>query len=84
MSPALQADSLPPEPPGKLGGEQKEKGATEDEVVGWYRGLNEHEFEQYMGDSEWQRSPVLYSPWGHGLDLVTEQQQSLYLLKKQL
>ena len=52
MSPALQADSLPPEPPGKLGGEQKEKGATEDEVVGWYRGLNEHEFEQYMGDSE--------------------------------
>ena len=52
MSPALQADSLHPEPPAKLGGGQEEKGTTEDEIVGWHHGLNEHEFEQYLGDSE--------------------------------
>ena len=52
MSPALQADSLPPEPPGKPGGGQEEKGVTEDEIVGWLNGLSEREFEQYLGDSE--------------------------------
>ena len=36
LSPALQADSLPPEPPGKPGGGQEEKGVTEDEIVGWH------------------------------------------------
>ena len=49
MSPALQADSLPPEPPGKPGGGQEEKGVTEDEIVGWLNGLSEREFEQYLG-----------------------------------
>ena len=29
---------------------QEEKGATEDEMVGWYHGLNGHEFEQTLGD----------------------------------
>ena len=28
---------------------QKEKGTTEDEIVGWYHGLNGHEFEQALG-----------------------------------
>ena len=31
---------------------QEEKGATEDEMVGWYHGLNGQESEQTPGDSE--------------------------------
>ena len=31
---------------------QEEKGATEDEMVGWHHQLNGHEFEQSPGDSE--------------------------------
>ena len=41
---------------------QKEKGATEDEMVGWHHWLNGHEFEQAPGDSEEQGSPACYSP----------------------
>ena len=37
---------------------QEEKGATEDEMVGWHHRLNGHEFEQTLGDSERQRSLV--------------------------
>ena len=36
---------------------QEEKGATEDKMVGWYHRLNEHEFEQALGDTERQGSP---------------------------
>ena len=46
-------------------GRQKEKGAAEDEMVGYYQQLNEHEFEQTLGDSGEQRSLVGCSPWGH-------------------
>ena len=35
---------------------QKEKGATKDEMVGWYHRLNGQEFEQTPGDSEGQGS----------------------------
>ena len=31
---------------------QEEKGASEDEMVGWHHRLNGHEFEQTPGDSE--------------------------------
>ena len=31
---------------------QEEEGTTEDEMVGWHHGLNGHEFEQTLGDSE--------------------------------
>ena len=31
---------------------QEEKEVTEGEMVGWYHGLNGHEFEQTVGDSE--------------------------------
>ena len=44
----------------KVGGE----GMTEDEMVGWHRWLNGHEFEQALGDGEGQGSLVCYSPWG--------------------
>ena len=35
---------------------KEEKKATEDEMVGWHHWLNEHEFEQTLGDSEGQES----------------------------
>ena len=35
---------------------QEEKGMTEDEMVGWHRRLDGHEFEQTPGDSERQGS----------------------------
>ena len=35
---------------------QEEKGMTEDEMVGWHRWLNGHEFEQALGDGEGQGS----------------------------
>ena len=44
---------------------QKEKGMTENEMVGWHHWFNEHEFEQTLGDSEGQRSLVCCSSWGH-------------------
>ena len=33
---------------------QEEKGATEDEMVGWHHQVNGHEFEQTLGDGEGQ------------------------------
>ena len=35
--------------------ESEDKGATEDEMVGWHYWLNGHEFEQTLGDSEGQQ-----------------------------
>ena len=43
---------------------QEEKGATEDEMVGWYPRLNGREFEQTPGDSEGQGSLVCCSSRG--------------------
>ena len=42
----------------------QEKGAIEDEMVGWHHRLNGHEFEQSPRDSEGQRSLACCSPWG--------------------
>ena len=44
---------------------QKEKGMTEDEMVGWYHQLNGHEFEQAPGVGNGQGSLVCCSPWDH-------------------
>ena len=44
---------------------QKEKGMTEEEMVGWYHQPNGHEFEQAAGDGDRQGSLVCGSPWGH-------------------
>ena len=41
---------------------QEEKGATEDEMVGWYHPHNGHELEQTPGDSGRQGSLVCCSP----------------------
>ena len=43
---------------------QEEKGATEDEIVGWHHRLNGHGFEQTQGDNEGQGSLACCSPWG--------------------
>ena len=43
---------------------QEEKWATE-EMDGWLRWLDGHEFEQTPGDSKRQGSLVCYNPWGH-------------------
>ena len=43
---------------------QKEKGMTEDEMVGWHHWLNGHEFEQALGDGEGHGGLVCCSPWG--------------------
>ena len=53
---------------------------AEDEMLGWHHQLNEHEFEETLGDSERQGSLVCCSPWGHkeSDDLVTEQQYHVF------
>ena len=43
---------------------QKEKGPTEDKVVGWHHWLNGHEFEQYLGNGRRLGSLECWSPWG--------------------
>ena len=43
--------------------EQKEKGATEDEMDGWHHWLNGREFEQILNESEGQGSLVCCRPW---------------------
>ena len=52
---------------------QEEKGATEDEMVGWHHWLNGHEFQQTLGDVEGQGSLACYSPWGCKESDTTEQ-----------
>ena len=49
---------------------------TEDEVVRWHHRLDEHEFEQTLGDSEGLGSLVHCSPWGHKALDTTEQLNS--------
>ena len=58
---------------------QKEKGATEDEMVGWHHWLNGHEFKETPGDSEGQGSLAWQSMASQrvGHNLSTEQQQTL-------
>ena len=46
---------------------------TEDEMVGWHHQLDEHEFEQTLGDSEGQGNLAGCSPWGQKELDMTEQ-----------
>ena len=50
----------------------KEKGTTEDEMVGWHHWLHGHEFEQAPGDGEGQGSLACHSPWGYKESDITE------------
>ena len=47
-----------------INNKSKEKGVTEDEMVGWHHLFNGHVFEQNPGDSEGQGRLVCCSPWG--------------------
>ena len=60
-------------------GGQEEKGATEDEMVGWHHQLKGHKFEQTPGDSEGQKPGMLQFMRSQrvGHNLVTERQQFL-------
>ena len=40
------------------------KGTTEDEMAGWHRQLDGHEFEQVLGVDNGQGSLACCSPWG--------------------
>ena len=42
----------------------KEKGTTEDEMVGWHHQFNGHEYEWAPGVGDGQRGLACYSPWG--------------------
>ena len=46
---------------------QEEKGAIEDEMVGWHHQLHGCESEQTLGDGEGQGSLTHWSPWDHGV-----------------
>ena len=55
-----------------------EKGAAEDEMVGWHHQLSRHESEQTPGDGKGQGSLAVLQSMGSqrvGHDLATEQQQ---------
>ena len=56
---------------------QEEKGAAEDELVGWHHQLNGHEFVQDPGDSEVKEGLTSCSLWGckESDKTETEQQQ---------
>ena len=50
---------------GKIEGRKKEKGMTEDEMVGWHHQLDAHEFESTPGVGDEQGGLVSCSSWGH-------------------
>ena len=61
---------------------QEEKGATEDEMIGWHHWLNKHEFE-HSGSWWWTGKPGMLRSMGLqrvGHDLATEQQLNLLKL----
>ena len=59
---------------------QKEKGMTEDEMVGWHHWINGHAFVQTLGDSEGQGSLACRSPWCHKESGTTEQLNSYEII----
>ena len=61
------------DPDGGKDWRQKEKGTTEDEMIGWHHQLEEHEFKQAPGVSDGQGSLVYYCPGGRKESDTTEQ-----------
>ena len=49
---------------------QGEKGATEDEVIGWHHRLNGHELGQTPGNNEGQGGLACCSPWGRRVNMT--------------
>ena len=52
---------------------RRQKGTTEDEVVGWHHRLYGHELEEASGVGDRQGSLACCSPWGHKVLDTTEQ-----------
>ena len=44
----------------------------EEEMVGWHHQLNEHEYEQTLGNSEGQERLACCNSWGHKESDTTE------------
>ena len=61
---------------------QEEKGATEDETVGWCHWFSGHEFWQPRGDGEGQGSLVCCSRWGCKESDTTEQLKTTTICTK--
>ena len=61
----------------------KEKGTTEDKMVGWHHWLSGREFEQAPGDGEGPGSLACCSPWGRKELDTTERLNSKYTLTHQ-
>ena len=55
----------------------EEKGAAEDEMVGWHHWPNGDEFAQTLGDAEGQGSLACCSPWGCKESDTTELKRSV-------
>ena len=55
---------------------QEEKGATEDDLVGWHHQLNGHEFKQALGDNEGQGILACCSPWSYKDSDMTERMKN--------
>ena len=64
LGPDTKSQLIGKDPDARKDRRQEEKGATEDEMVGWHYQLNGHELEQAPGDSEGQGSLVCCSLWG--------------------
>ena len=60
---------------------QKERRASEDEIVGWYHQCNEHELGQTPGDGEGWGCLECFSPWGLHGDMIGQLDKNKKLLK---
>ena len=52
--------------------EGRKRRGRQDDMVGWHHRLNEHEFEQALGDGEGQGRLACCSPWGRKESDTTE------------
>ena len=59
-----RGNSLEKDPDAGRDWRQEEKGTTEDKMVGWHHWLNEHKFEQALGDGKGQEGLVCCSLTG--------------------
>ena len=64
---------------GKIEG-RREKGVTEDEMVGWHHGFNGHDFEQTTGSGGRQGSLAYCSLWDSKKSDMTAIEQQKYAL----
>ena len=62
-SPDVKSQIIGKDPDAGKDWRQKEKGATEDEMVAWHHWFNGHELRQTLGEGEGQGSLMCCSPW---------------------